>query len=228
MQAVLDAFKDQKKVLGGVLLCCMRNAPEFSDTVVDLALKFRDKGVFGIDLAGDERLPLAPHAPAFHRAKEAGLAITIHAGEMGSAENIQEAIDLGATRIGHGTAAKNNPRVLNALQNQGVAIESCLQSNLDTKAISRVSDYPIRTFLSRNIRMTLNTDDRLMSNIGLMDEYKKLVDANVPLEDILTIVKNGILAAFAPVQKTLLQEFDQVLRDSKKGVFDQRRRRGLK
>ncbi|CAF1194587.1 unnamed protein product [Adineta ricciae] len=121
------------------ILCCIRQHPEWSMEVVDLAEKYRSAGVVGIDIAGDEHnYPIAPHVPAFKRARQLGIHRTVHAGETGSAESVREAIELcHAERIGHGYAIIDDPSVYNLVRRHDIHLECCLTSSIQTNAVAK-------------------------------------------------------------------------------------------
>jgi adenosine deaminase len=159
----------------GMILCCYRSiSVQENIATVKLAHKYREQGVVGIDLAGDENhFPAAPHAEAFALARKLEIPITIHAGEAGSSENIREAVFThGATRIGHGVSLQNDSELLKAVRDQGTVFEICLTSNLQTCTVPSAQAHPFKKFLDEKIRVTLNTDDPAISNITLTDEFE--------------------------------------------------------
>src|SRR5213593_1695884 len=123
--AALEGLRRGQRDFGvrcGLILCCYRPAsPAESVKTVKLAHKYRDRGVCGIDLAGDElHFSATPHAGAFALARKLEIPITIHAGEGEHAENIREAVfDHGATRIGHGVALQRDPELLKRVRDRG-------------------------------------------------------------------------------------------------------------
>jgi len=159
----------------GLILCCYRSiTPQQNVETVKLAYKYRDKGVLGIDLAGDElHHPSRPHAAAFALARKLEISITIHAGEGGDPEHIREAVfEHGATRIGHGVSLQKDPELLKQVRDRGTVFEICLTTNLQTCTVPSVAAHPFKKFLDEGLRVTLNTDDPAISNITLTDEFK--------------------------------------------------------
>lgn len=136
-------------------------------------LAFRD-GLVAIDLAGDEgRFPAALFGEHFRRVRDAGLAVTIHAGEAAGAESVWSALrDLGATRIGHGVRAIEDPALLDYLGEHGIGLECNLTSNVQTSTVADYASHPLRAFLERGLRATINTDDPGISGIDLAHEYE--------------------------------------------------------
>ncbi len=212
LESVLEGLRQGTEATGvraQVILCCYRPFPgETSVRTARLALAYRDRGVCGLDLAGDERAhPIAPHAEAFAIARKADLPITIHAGEDpqagsagGGAMGIREAVAIhGARRIGHGTRAALDPALLDLLARRGVALEVCLTSNLQTGAVKRLADHPLPKFLDCGVPATLNTDDPAVSGITLTHEYGAAVkELGFELPDLEGLGRNAARAAFLP------------------------------
>ena len=185
----------------GLILCCYRaiTLQQNIDTV-NLAHKYRDKGVIGIDLAGDElHHPATPHAEAFALARKREIPITIHAGEGGKAENIREAVfDHGATRIGHGVALERDTELLKQVRDRGTVFEICLTSNLQTCSVPSFQKHPFKKFFDEKVRVTLNTDDPAISNITLTDEFELAArEYKLTPAQIRELLVNAANAAFA-------------------------------
>src|SRR5258706_1048779 len=133
----------------GLILCCYRSVSVMENIeTVKLARKYRNRGVIGIDLAGDEpHYPAAPHAEAFALARKLEIPITIHAGEGEKPENIREAVfDHGATRIGHGVALERDLELLKQVRDRGTVLEICLTSNLQTCSVPSAAKHPFKKF----------------------------------------------------------------------------------
>lgn len=185
----------------GLILCCIREArPESSLATVAAAAKYRDRGVVGLDIAGDEAAPAGPHAEAFRRARRLELGITVHAGEAGPAANVREAIDrLGAWRIGHGTHSLDDPRLTEELARRGIALEVCLTSNLQTRSAPSIRRHPLPRMRAAGLRVTLNTDDPAVSRTTLSREFERATRAfGLSEEDLVELLTNSCEAAFAP------------------------------
>jgi len=147
--------------------------PSLAEEVARLAVEFRDRGVVGLDLAGDEsRYPAAPFAPIFREAKAAGLHITVHAGEWGPAANVVEAIEaLHAERIGHGIRVLEDPNAVALARERGVVFEVCPTSNHQSGVVPTLEAHPLPQMLAAGLRVTLNTDDPSVSGIDLSHEF---------------------------------------------------------
>jgi adenosine deaminase len=174
----------------GLIFCLEKN---FSDKLnritVEKAIKYRSRGIVGIDLAGLSKpgsLKAKEMAGTFKRAKDAGLGITVHAGEDEESLDVTEAIEvLGAERIGHGIRAVDNPDQLALIKEREVVIEFCPTSNLvlglldGIEGVRRVVD----AFLSNDIKFTINTDDPVFFDTNLQAEAKMLIDHGILTPD---------------------------------------------
>lgn len=144
-----------------------------AEQVIALAAQYAGKGVAGIDLAGNEaEFPADPFLGLFREAKAAGLALTIHAGEWGGAENVRQALaDFNADRVVHGVRVMDDPAVLALARDMGTPFEVCLTSNIQTGVAPSLQEHPMMPMLLAGINVTLNTDDPSISQIALSDEY---------------------------------------------------------
>jgi len=186
-----------------------------SDSIemAELAVAYRARGVCAFDLAGAEAgHPVHDHLAAVRTARDGGLAITIHAGEAYGPESIREALELGgATRIGHGTSLGEDPALLARIRDAGVLLEVCLTSNVQTRAASSYATHPLRRYYDEGIRVSLCTDNRLMSGVTLTDEYAHARDAlGFTWAELVDVARTGFVGAFAPseVKRALVQRFD--------------------
>jgi adenosine deaminase len=146
--------------------------PDACRRELDALLACRD-GLVALDLAGDEQLfPPRLFREHFRRARDAGLHITIHAGEADGADSVRAAItDLGAERIGHGIRAVHDPAVLDLLAERGIGLEICLTSNVQTSVVPGYAAHPVGRLLAHGVKLCLNTDDPGISGIDLPHEY---------------------------------------------------------
>lgn len=163
------------------------------------ALLHYREALAGLDLAGDEKgFPGDLFGSHFLRARDAGLSITVHAGEADGPQSIWQAIDgLGAARIGHGVAAIQSPKLMETLATRNIGIESCLTSNYQTGAFTDTANHPLTRFLDAGIAVTLNTDDPGVSAITLASEYALAGrELNLSEAALATIQNNGLAQAF--------------------------------
>lgn len=196
------AVKANFKVRIGILLCMfVTGSDKANRETAELAIACRDKGVVGLDLAGPEgAVPLSDFEPLFRLAYRADLPFTIHAGECGDYENINKAVSFGARRIGHGCAARFSEDCMRLLQREKIALEMCLTSNLQTRAVPSLSEHPVRLFFERGILVTVNTDNMTVSNTSLSKEYEILKKQFAFTdEDVKRMNENSLKAAFSRI-----------------------------
>ncbi|QWA13667.1 adenosine deaminase [Sodalis ligni] len=156
-------------------------------------------GIVALDLAGDELgFPGSLFLNHFTRARDAGLHITVHAGEAAGPESIWQAInELGAQRIGHGVKAIEDPRLMDFLALHRIGIESCLTSNVQTSTVLSLEQHPLKRFLDHGILATINSDDPAVQGIDLDYEYRVAAPrAGLNTQQIRTAQQNGLTIAF--------------------------------
>ncbi|WP_282804888.1 adenosine deaminase [Lactobacillus isalae] len=188
-----------------LILCLMRlpNREQENNLTVKLAAKYANEHVAGIDLAGPEGpIPNRKFKPFFDDAKEMHIPFTIHAGEAAGPESMQEALDLGTKRIGHGVRCLESEQLVHELVDRNITLECCATSNLNTKVFKNIDSYPIRKLLSRKIKATLNCDNMTVSNTNLPKEFE-LLEAKTKLTNIdeHQLLLNSINAAFVTDQE---------------------------
>lgn len=176
VESVLEGLNKNNKVKINLILCMMRGMPiEENIKTIEAALKYLNKGVCAIDLAGaEDKYPLSDYIDLFSKVKEKNIPFTIHAGENGSYEEVELAIKLGAKRIGHGIHAIESKETMELLKENNVLLEVCPTSNVQTNSISKYSGHPLYYFYKNGIKVCINTDNKTVSNITLNDEYIKL------------------------------------------------------
>ncbi|ELY5881687.1 adenosine deaminase [Cronobacter sakazakii] len=165
---------------------------------LDGLLAHRDH-ITALDLAGDELgFPGSLFLNHFNRGRDAGWHITVHAGEAAGPESIWQAIrELGAQRIGHGVKAVEDPALMDFLAEQGIGIESCLTSNIQTSTVASLAHHPLKTFLEHNILATINTDDPGVQGVDIRHEYEVAAPAaGLSAAQIRTAQENGLKIAF--------------------------------
>lgn len=187
---------------GGLILCCMRGADvrEANLETVELAreLLVETGGVVALDLAGAEALyPTRDYREEFTRAARYGIPCTLHAGEAAGPESIREALDLGARRIGHGVRWEGDEALLDLLGDRGITLELCPTSNRQTRAVEDMGRYPLREYLRRGLRVTVNTDDMAISRTTLAQEFRYLEGLTGLTEaEERQILENAVRGAF--------------------------------
>lgn len=161
-------------------------------------LAHRDS-ITALDLAGDELgFPGSQFLSHFTRARDAGLRITVHAGEAAGPESIWQAIrELGAERIGHGVKAVEDPALMDFMAKHGIGVESCLTSNIQTSTVASLDRHPLKAFLEHGILATINTDDPAVQGIEIAHEYNVAAPAaGLSQSQIRTAQENGLKIAF--------------------------------
>jgi len=180
----------------GLIVCAMRHLPE-SETrrAARLALRFRGCGVVAFDLAGAELgHPPAEHEAALELCRDAGLPLTLHAGEADAAERVVEAVRLGARRIGHGVRladALGDPArqaLVDEVCARDVHLEVCPTSNVHTGAATSIASHPITALWRAGLSLSFHTDNRLMSGITHSSEARVLMqDTDLTAADLLAM-----------------------------------------
>lgn len=217
---VIEATQDASKTFGievGLIITLIRHEDVSKAwPVAEIAFARHNRGIVGLDLAGDEvNFPAAPFRPIFQEAKKMKMGITIHAGEWMGAESVRAAVEeLEADRLGHGVRTVENFDVLQKVREQGVALEICLTSNLQTGVVRSLSHHPLIDLMDLGILVTLNTDDPSVSDLTLSDEYQVAVQAlGLQYSDLRQMVLNAAGASFLPPagRQRLLQHFENSL-----------------
>ena len=203
IESVIDGIRDAENkydIKGNVIISCIRGLDlEHVYESINASEKYLGKGVVAIDLAASEREDFAyEYIEAMKIAKEKGFRITIHAGETGFGKNVRDAINLlGAERIGHGVYIFNDVEAYKLVKENGITLEMCPKSNLDTKAVNSYEEHPIYKYHKDNIKVNLSTDNRTVSNINLNQETNKLVETfKVGIDEYKKIYINSVNAAF--------------------------------
>ena len=202
----------QSGIRAGLIVCTLRHfEPSLSTELAEAAVRGRAAGVVGFDIAGDEAAdPARPHREAFAIAARGHLGITVHAGEAAGPDSVAEAIfECRADRIGHGTRLIEDRALQDYVRDREIPIEINLTSNVQTRAVAGVATHPLRQYLDAGLKVTLCSDNWLMSDVTLSGEYA-LAAASLRLtsEDTAALVRNGFQAAFLarPDREVLLRE----------------------
>ncbi|MDH8678854.1 adenosine deaminase [Fusibacter bizertensis] len=173
----LKAAEEEFEIKGNLILSYLRNTEVLGIyDMINAGKNFIGKGVVALDLCGGERDRFSSRfEEAFKYGRSLGYEVTIHAGETGIAENIVDAIELlGAKRIGHGVAMFSDDNIRKFVKDAGVSVECCPTSNLQTKAITHMSMHPIKGYFDDGILVTINTDNRTVSDTTVSNEFYQL------------------------------------------------------
>ncbi|MDW8802388.1 adenosine deaminase [Clostridium sp. A1-XYC3] len=207
IESVLDGIKDAEEkydIKGNLILCCMRTmAPDKAFDIVEKGKNFLGKGVVAIDLCASENEGFCKaFVEPIALARQYGYRITIHAGETGIGKNVLEAVELlRAERIGHGVFIKDCADAYKIVKDKKVVLEMCPTSNVQTKAVSGFNEHPIYDFHKDGIRVTVNTDNRTVSNTDMTNEFNIVAkEFNISMEDYREIYHNSVEASFADLE----------------------------
>ncbi len=205
MDAVLSGLKEGEEKTGiktGVIVCGIRQIePLVSLRLAELTVAYKGRGVVGFDLAGQEdHYPAKDHKDAFYLIRSNNIPCTVHAGEAWGPNSIKQALHvLSAHRIGHGTRLKEDGDLLSYVNNHRIPLECCLSSNLHVGTVNSIEEHPLRLYYDIGLRVTINTDNRLMSNTTISEELM-LAHTKLGLqrEDLENILIMGFKSAFLP------------------------------
>jgi adenosine deaminase/aminodeoxyfutalosine deaminase len=178
---------------------------EAAREVFELAVRFRDRGVVGIGIGGDEqKAPAELFRELYAYAAENGLRLTAHAGETAGAESIWGALNLRVERIGHGLTAAQDPELIEELAVRQIPVEICITSNLLTGCCPQVNDHPVRNYFDQGVMITLNSDDPAMFHTSLNREYQVAQEFfGFTDEHLRELARNSFEASFLPAEKKL-------------------------
>lgn len=228
VHTVLQGLKEGSEITGvkyGLILCAMRHQDGVvSREIAELAVDFRTRGVVGFDIAGDEYgHPPKRHLDAFQYVRDKNFNITIHAGEAFGIESIWQAIQIcGSHRIGHGTRLLEDMTVDGSriekmgtlshfIRDKRIPLEICLSSNIQTGAAASLAEHPFPILFRNHFRVTLNTDNTLMSNTTLTKEMGLAAEQyNLELEDFEKMTINAMKSAFIHYEQRLEVIYDVI------------------
>ncbi|HGC8982402.1 TPA: adenosine deaminase [Streptococcus agalactiae] len=200
--AVLEGLADAQKefnIVARALVCGMRQSShkttkDIIKHIVDLA----PKGLVGFDFAGDEfSCPTDSLVDLIQEVKRSGYPMTLHAGECGCAKHIADSLNLGIKRMGHVTALTGQRDLIKRFVEEDAVAEMCLTSNLQTKAASSIQSFPYQELYDAGGKITINTDNRTVSDTNLTKEYSLFVTYfGTKIEDFLVFNQNAVKASF--------------------------------
>jgi len=232
LDAVLVGIRSGAEAAGidaGVIVAAMRQDDDSAE-VARVAASFRDRGVVAFDLAGPEAgFPASLHREACRLAGDGGLQISLHAGEGDGVPSIAAALECGAERLGHGvriaedvawedgTAVRLGP-VAASVRDRHIALELCPTSNLDTKTYPSIEEHPVGRMHRAGFTVTLNTDNRLMSDTSMSREFSLAIEHHgFTAADLRTVTLQAVAAAFCSEEtRSRLRER---VEDGYRGVF---------
>ena len=203
IEALLKGLERGRRDFGtefGVITCAMRHhSQEDNSRMLKTAREYLGYGVCAADLAGAEAAyPMSQFMELFQNARRLEMPFTLHAGECGSVQNVIDSVKAGAARIGHGIAMRGHDSLQKELAERKTGIELCPISNLQTKAVRSTSEYPLREFLDAGLKVSINTDNRTVSNTSLTKELQFIQKTyGIRDEELWLLMKNAVDTAFA-------------------------------
>ncbi len=219
-----QAEKDFPQIKVGIIFCCMieasfDNSKENIETVELFEQYYDHRHVVGLDLAGfEDSVPMSHYADLFVSPKEKGLPMTIHAGDNGIPENCSTVIDYGAKRIGHGHHAFYDPKVLKKVIETETALEICLTSNIQCKTEPSYQQHPAKQMMDLGAIVTLNTDNMVLANITIEDEYDHAInECGFTYNDLVQCNINSIKYSFMPEEdkQAYIDELNKYFKEEK-------------
>lgn len=210
VEAVIKGKHQAEKALDikvGIIICGIRHtSPEDTLKVAEVAVAYKNRGIVGFDLAGAEKdFPAKDHKEAFYLIINNNINTTVHAGEAYGTESIDQALHyVSANRIGHGTKLLEDGDLLNYVNDHRIPLEMCITSNVQTKAVRKLEDHPLKFYFDLGLRVTLSTDNRLISNVTLTDEYMLAIEKlGFTANDLKYLILNGFKSAFLPFNEKI-------------------------
>lgn len=204
-----------------LILCTMRHfeAAQSLETARLLERHAPSSPVAAFDIAGDEAgYPLDPHLPAFDRVREAGLGVTVHAGEASGPGSVREALDrTGTRRIGHGVRSIEDADLVDRLRRERIHLEICPASNVQTRAVPGIDEHPVDRLYRAGVPVGISTDTRAVTDVRLTQEYERLRDTfGWTLAELKTANHNALDASFAeePVKRRVAAAIDEAYSDA--------------
>ena len=184
----------------GLIVTAMRSHPPAANAELARIAGAAGAPVVGFDLAGPEAAwPAPPHAIAFVAAREAGLALTAHAGEVAGAERVREVLDFGVRRVAHGVTAIDDPALLDLLRARDITLDLCPTSNVQAGVVGSLGEHPLAALHRAGVSVTVSTDDLTVTGTSLSEELARCADAlRLTGEELTAIALNGFVRAFAP------------------------------
>lgn len=205
VETVLRGLHDAQQQFGiesNLILCGIRNiSPESSLRMAELVVAYKNRGVVGFDLAGAEYdYPPKDHHEAFNLVRQNNINVTIHAGEAYGPASIAQALHVcGAHRIGHGCRLREDGDLLRYVIDHRIPLECCPSSNVQTGAVQSIAEHPLRFYLNLGARVTVNTDNRLITDTTVSRELH-LVHTQLDFDfgELRQVILNGFKSAFLP------------------------------
>lgn len=184
----------------GLIVTAMRSHPPAANVELARSAAAFGPPIVGFDLAGPELAwPAPPHAAAFNAAREGGLALTAHAGEVPGAHRVREVLEFGVRRVAHGVTAVEDEALIQLLRARDITLDLCPTSNVQAGVVPDLSSHPVAALHRAGISVTISTDDRTVTGISLPEEMARTASAvGLTDEELAIIALNAFDRAFAP------------------------------
>ncbi len=235
VEPVIEGLREgggPRRMTTGVIICGIRSMdPKTSLTLAELAVAYKGKGVLAFDLAGQEKdYPAKAHREAFQLILKHNINSTVHAGEAFGAPSIGQALHYcGAHRIGHGTRLREDPDLMRYVNDHRIPLEVCLSSNVQTRTVKSIKDHPFHEYFKAGLRVTINTDSRLISATNVSREIALATRAfRLSPYEVKRIVINGFKSSFLPysakarVLREVNLEIDRIFMEEFPEDYDRR------
>jgi adenosine deaminase len=224
VESVLEGLRAAQRetgIIAGVLVCGIRNmSPDVSLRLAELSVAYKNRGVLGFDLAGAEHgNPAKDHQEAFQLILNNNINCTVHAGEAYGPPSIAQALHYcGAHRLGHGVRLREDGDLLNYVNDHRIPIECCPSSNVQTGAVPDMASHPFKFYLDFGLRVTINTDNRLMTDTTVTKELTEMVrEFGLTIKDVRNVLVGGFKSAFltfhdrAQLVRKVQSEMDEII-----------------
>ncbi len=235
VESVVQGLKDageQHRMSTGVIICGIRSMdPKHSMMLAELAVAYKGRGVLAFDLAGQEKdYPAKAHRAAFELILKNNINSTVHAGEAFGPASISQALHYcGAHRIGHGTRLWEDEDLMRYVNDHRIPLEVCLSSNVQTKTVPSAREHPLYEYFKQGLRVTVNTDNRLISATTVSQELALAARAfRLSPYEIKRIIINGFKSSFLPyaqkarLLREVILEMDRIFMEDFPDEYDRR------
>ena len=218
---IADEYEKKYGIYTYFIIVCIRHlGPEKALEAAKFASSVKTKNVVGFGMAGDEKkFKASDFTESFNVARKSGLGITVHAGEICGSESVDEAIQLGVTRIGHGVRSSDSEETITKLLEKNILLEICPGSNIALGLYPSLEKHPINFLFNKKLPISISTDDPPFFSTTLSKEYQDLHDVFGWGEETFSKINQQSLK-FAFCESTLKEKLIQQLQKDKNGKFD--------
>ncbi len=199
IEAVAEGVLDAPGPHVGLIVTAMRSHPPAANVLLARTAAAMGAPIVAFDLAGPEaEYPAPPHAAAFVAAREGGLALTAHAGEVAGPERITEVLAFGVQRIAHGVTVIEDPKLVARVRDEDVTLDMCPTSNVQAAIVGSIAEHPLARLHRAGVSVTLSTDELTVSGTRLSEEYARVAaEMDLTRGELAEIAVNGFRRAFS-------------------------------